>query len=86
MTAGGPTSSSYSGGLKDGVRSMWMGLCAAGGPCMCASCGLARPGDCIVGVPGFSPSPVRAELSALSVGRNDVGEFRCLAAPGQPHS
>ena len=53
---------------------------------MCAVGGRARPGDCIVGVAGGSDPPVRFALSEFSVGTNDVGEFRRLAAPGQPQS
>ncbi|KAH9826576.1 hypothetical protein Tdes44962_MAKER00540 [Teratosphaeria destructans] len=58
---------------------------------MCAACGLARPAAAWVGLEGWSWSrpavePLRDVLSELSVGTNELGEFRRLAAPGHPHS
>ena len=54
---------------------------------MCAVGGLARPGDCTVGLTGgWSSFPLRAVLRAFRVGTNAVVELRLRAAPGHPHS
>ena len=88
MSGGGGAESSNAGGPYEGARKRCIGLAVLSGPAICAVGGLASPGDCAVGVldrSGSAPIP-RAAFSAFSVGTKDVGEFRRLAAPGQPHS
>lgn len=84
MSGGGGSSSSNAGGLKDGARSICIGLERAFplGPLRWAVGGLARPG--LVG-PFAGGWLSFAAFSAFIVGYS-TGELRLLVAPGHPQS
>jgi len=93
---GGGSSSPKAGGLKDGLRRMWMGRTGPElGSWMCAACGRVRRAAAVAAAEAEARWAwvggllllllvvARFEVEALLLGR---GEFLRRRAPGQPHS